>query len=178
MSRPFLALLLLGCGAAPAPPTTTATTNGDEAADDTTRTDERLARAQLLITEERYDEAEALLRGLVGDPAAAGADRGEALWRIGELDFELGRLDGAEAAYGHLLAGLDADSEWYPVVAYKWAWTAYRDQRFADALARFTQVVTAAPATNDLRAESLQYLAIVVAERDWNDDGTADPTAA
>ena len=140
------------------------------------RADERAAEGERLFGLGRLEEAEAIFIELAQDPLADPSDRGFAWWRIGETNFELGRLDRAEAAYARALGGLSSEEPWRGVVLYKWAWTAYRDDRYRDALERFTLVLaTPVPEGRSvLWVEALEYMAILVAEDDWDGDGAPD----
>lgn len=95
-------------------------------------------------------------------------------WAIrGEEAFEQGRLPDAHAAYARALALWPADHRWRRLVEYKLAWTCYRMDRFPEALERFA-VVADAPPEPPLADEAIEYLAIIVAEVDWDGDMRED----
>jgi tetratricopeptide (TPR) repeat protein len=89
---------------------------------------------------------------------------------LGQIAFDDGELDRAEAAFTAALA-LAPEGEAREVVRYKLAWTFYRRARYSDAVARFAEVAERAPA---LRAEAIEYIAICLSENDWNGDEQRD----
>lgn len=115
--------------------------------------------------------------------------------RLGEQHFDRGELDAAIAAYGRVLAF--RDSPFFDKALYKLAWSFYRADRFSDAVRRFDELVVFADKQSGsadiveprlrakaakrggstLRSESVQYLALCFAERDWNGDGKTDAEA-
>jgi len=101
--------------------------------------------------------------------------------RLGESYFwDPDKLDRAIDAY---LRVLDyPDSPMYDKALYKLAWTYYRVDRFADAVARFDQLIVWSDqaageggegelSRSDLRKEAMQYLAICFAEDSWEGGG-------
>ena len=104
----------------------------------------------------------------------------EAWMRVGEYHFDRNELKPAADAYAQALN--HPDSPYYDRALYKLAWTYYRMDSFAQAIDRFKQLVEysdekAAGATSegsDLRVEAIQYLAVSLAEEDWDGDGLAD----
>lgn len=121
----------------------------------------------------------------------------ESWTRIGELHFDRGELEPAVAAYSQVLPF--RDSPYYDKALYKLAWTYYRQDRFADAVRRFDELVVFADQRDraeraagggepsaasgkgekgsSLRSEAIQYLALSFAERDWDGDGRSDAEA-
>lgn len=121
----------------------------------------------------------------------------ESWTRLGELHFDRGELEPAVAAYSQVLPF--RDSPFYDKALYKLAWTFYRQDRFADAVRRFDDLVVfaeqraraergtagsdpaatvgAAEKGSSLRGEAIQYLALSFAERDWDGDGRTDGEA-
>lgn len=108
---------------------------------------------------------------------------GEMWLRIGEHEFDSsdeGANDRAIAAY---LRALESPAERVRSLAlYKLAWAYYRDGRYPEAIARFADVVDASDAQrartgragSELRAEAIQYVALSLADRDWNADHRDD----
>ena len=121
----------------------------------------------------------------------------ESWTRIGEVHFDRAELEPAVAAYSQVLPF--RDSPFYDKALYKLAWTFYRQDRFAEAVRRFDDLVVfadqaskpgATAASPDasraqptggggssLRTEAIQYLALSFAERDWDGDGKTDAEA-
>lgn len=107
------------------------------------------------------------LAAIAGSPYAA-----DAWYHLGELAFDGQRLDEAARAYSEALAAGDARIA--PFARYKRAWTYYRLERMADAVAGFQAVLDAGDLP-DLRAEVIAYLALSLTEPDWDGDGKPDP---
>lgn len=120
----------------------------------------------------------------------------ESWTRIGEVHFDRAELEPAIAAYSQVLPF--RDSPYYDKALYKLAWTFYRQDRFADAVRRFDELVVfadqappilgtpegeaprrpvSAEKGSSLRGEAIQYLALSFAERDWDGDGKTDAEA-
>lgn len=175
---PVLLVLLAACGGTSRSVASAATEeppHRDDPAPDPSR-DARLTEGDRLLALGEASEAEALFIAVSEDEGAPSDDRGYALWMVGEINFSGGDLARAEEAYAYLLAGLAADSAMRGVVQYKLAWTSFRRDQYPDALERFTRVLDAAIAgvEPDLREEAITYLAIIVAEDDWDQDGAPD----
>ncbi|MEO1271270.1 MAG: tetratricopeptide repeat protein, partial [Myxococcota bacterium] len=104
----------------------------------------------------------------------------EAWVRIGEHHFDYNELDKAIAAYSNALNY--PDNTFYDKALYKLAWAYYRADRFDDAIESFKNLVRYADkkeeetgrSGSELREEAVQYLAISLAEEDWNGDGVPD----
>ncbi len=104
----------------------------------------------------------------------------EAWMRVGEYYFDLPDLKAAANAYQHVLTF--EDSPYYDRALYKLAWTYYRMDDFEEAIANFKALVEYADAKkketgttgSELRAEAIEYLAISLAEEDWDGDGLPD----
>ncbi|NMB76078.1 MAG: tetratricopeptide repeat protein [Myxococcales bacterium] len=107
--------------------------------------------------------------------------------RLGESYFwDPDKLDKAIDAY---LRVLDyPDSPMYDKALYKLAWTYYRVDRFAEAVARFDQLIVWSDqaageggegelSRSDLRKEAMQYLAICFAEDGWEGGGVENAAA-
>jgi tetratricopeptide (TPR) repeat protein len=95
------------------------------------------------------------------------------IWaRIGHAYF--GENDHARAlvSFEAALALLPPEHALVPRVTYLRAWTLYRDSRYAEALEAFGRVV--ALPDEQLSDEALEYVALLVAEPDWDDDGSPD----
>ena len=110
----------------------------------------------------------------------------EAWTRIGEHHFDRGELEPAIYAYSQVLPF--PDSPYFDKALYKLAWSYYRADRFAEAVRRFDELVVLADKKrlgdaaekkegSSLRGESIQYLALSFAERDWDGDGKDDADA-
>lgn len=104
----------------------------------------------------------------------------EAWIRIGEYHFDVNELDLARAAYGQAMQF--EDSPYFDKALYKLAWTHYRQDNFDAAIRNFQRLVEFSDqrqretggAGSVLREESVQYIAISLAEEDWNLDGQKD----
>lgn len=105
----------------------------------------------------------------------------EAWIRIGEYHFDFNELDLARAAYEQSMQF--PDSAFYDKALYKLAWTYYRQDNFDQAIAHFKRLVEYSDEQSRrtggegsvLREESIQYIAISLAEEDWDLDGAKDP---
>ncbi|MFI5288790.1 MAG: tetratricopeptide repeat protein [Polyangia bacterium] len=104
----------------------------------------------------------------------------EAWTRIGETHFDESELELAIAAYKRVLDY--PDSPYYDKALYKLAWSYYRNDNYPDAIKRFDDLVVysdkkkaeSGEEGSDLRTESVQYLGISFAEKDWNGDSIDD----
>lgn len=104
----------------------------------------------------------------------------EAWIRIGEYHFDYNELELARAAYQQSMQY--PDSAYFDKALYKLAWTYYRQDEFDEAIKRFQQLVEYSDeqarktggAGSVLREEAVQYIAISLAEQDWNLDGVKD----
>lgn len=104
----------------------------------------------------------------------------EAWIRIGEYYFDLADLENAREAYAKSMEY--SNSRFYDKALYKLAWTYYRQDNFPDAIARFKQLVEYSDelerktgrSGSVLRSEAVQYVAISLAENDWDSDGIVD----
>lgn len=111
--------------------------------------------------------------------------RAETWTRLGEHHFDRGELDAAIFAYQQAVPF--RDSPYFDKALYKLAWSFYRSDRFTDAVKHFDELVVLAdqkklgePGKKEgfaLRTESVQYLALSFAERDWDGDGKDDPVS-
>ena len=105
----------------------------------------------------------------------------EAWTRIGEYHFDGNELELAIAAYARVLKY--KDSPYYDKALYKLAWAYYRADRYPESIKKFDELVMFSDSKktesgkegSDLRQESVQYLGISFAEKDWNGDGVDDP---
>ncbi|HEY2746721.1 MAG TPA: tetratricopeptide repeat protein [Polyangia bacterium] len=104
----------------------------------------------------------------------------EAWTRIGEFHFDNSELELAIAAYTRVLDF--KDSPYYDKALYKLAWSYYRADDYPQAIKRFDELVVFSDKKkaesggegSDLRTESVQYLGISFAEKDWNGDSIDD----
>lgn len=104
----------------------------------------------------------------------------EAWIRIGEFHFDYNELELARQAY--LEAMKYPDSQFYDKALYKLAWTFYRQDDFDRAIKEFKRLVEYSDQLEEetgqsgsvLRVEAIQYIAISLAEEDWNLDGAKD----
>jgi tetratricopeptide (TPR) repeat protein len=105
----------------------------------------------------------------------------EAWTRVGEYHFDYNELELAIAAYSRVLG--NKESPYYDKALYKLAWAYYRADRYREAIQRFDELVVFADLRkaesgkegSDLRSESVQYLGISFAEKDWDGDTIDDP---
>lgn len=111
----------------------------------------------------------------------------EAWLRVGEYHFDYSdagditqNLELAKHAYEQAMR--DEGSQFYDKALYKLAWTYYRLDNFDQAIAYFKQLVEYSDEVERqtgrsgavLREESVQYIAIALAEEDWDLDGVRD----
>ena len=104
----------------------------------------------------------------------------EAWTRVGEYHFDNSELELAIAAYTRVLDF--KDSPYYDKALYKLAWSYYRADNYPEAIKRFDELVVfsdkrkaeSGAEGSDLRTESVQYLGISFAEKDWNGDSIDD----
>ena len=104
----------------------------------------------------------------------------EAWVRIGEYYFDGNELEPARDAY--VQAMKYPDSRFFDKALYKLAWTYYRQDNFDEAIKRFQSLIEYSDAEEAktgksgsvLRAEAVQYMAISLAEEDWDLDGITD----
>jgi cellulose synthase operon protein C len=106
----------------------------------------------------------------------------EAWTRVGEFHFDsASELKFAIAAFRKVLTF--KDSPYYDRALYKLAWSYYRDNRFAEAVREFDNLVKYADGRtasgqkvgSDLRPEAVQYLGVSFGEPDWDGDTVPDP---
>jgi tetratricopeptide (TPR) repeat protein len=105
----------------------------------------------------------------------------EAWTRVGEYHFDNSELELAIAAYTRVLDF--KDSPYFDKALYKLAWSYYRSDNYPEAIKRFDELVVfsdkkkaeSGAEGSDLRTESVQYLGISFAEKDWNGDSIDDP---
>lgn len=108
----------------------------------------------------------------------------EAWVRIGEYWFS--NSDGADdlekARYAYEQAMQFTDSDFFDKALYKLAWTYYRLDQFDQAITEFKRLVEYSDeekrrtgrSGSVLRAEAIQYIAVSLAEQDWDLDGAVD----
>ena len=105
------------------------------------------------------------------------------LWlRIGEAHFDAAQLPDAIEAYAHVVQ--HPEDPLFSLGLYKLAWSLYRAGRYAEAIARFSQVIRysdgarerSSGARTGLREDSIQYIALTLAYDDWDEDGRPDHT--
>lgn len=104
----------------------------------------------------------------------------EAWIRIGEYHFDVNELDLAGQAYAEAMKY--PESKFYDKALYKLAWTYYRKDDFDSAIKQFKVLVEYSDeqerktgrSGSVLRAEAVQYIAISLAEEDWDLDGVKD----
>jgi TolA-binding protein len=108
----------------------------------------------------------------------------EAWIRIGEhwFTFAEGPEALAKAKHAYEQAMQYPDSKFYDKALYKLAWTYYRMDDFEQAIGEFKRLVRYSDEQKEktgregsvLRAESIQYIAVSLAEEDWDLDGAVD----
>lgn len=104
----------------------------------------------------------------------------EAWVRIGEFHFDHNELELAKQSY--IEAMKFEDSKFYDKALYKLAWTHYRQDNFDQAIKDFSRLIEYSDELQQrtgqegsvLRAEAVQYMAISLAEEDWDLDGQKD----
>ena len=104
----------------------------------------------------------------------------EAWIRVGEFFFDEDELDKARQAYSEAMKF--PKSRFYDKALYKLAWTHYRQDNFDEAIKNFRTLIEFSDAKEAktgksgsvLRAEAVQYMAISLAEEDWDLDGIKD----
>lgn len=121
----------------------------------------------------RDEEAAATLRKLLTEwPSSPLAT--ESWVRLGDVHFDRLELDKAAEAYSHGV--VDRTSPHCGTALYKLAWTRYRQDRTGEAATTFLELLRWYALTGqspDLRAEAIQYIAIIMA-----DPLTPDPSDA
>lgn len=95
------------------------------------------------------------------ESAPPGELRSEVLVRVGDYHFDRSRTDEAIAFYREAMRDHGA---WYDRAMYKWAWSLYKLNRYAEAVSVFTGLADLGAKRPDLQAEALQYLAISYVE--------------
>ncbi|HKA86236.1 MAG TPA: tetratricopeptide repeat protein [Haliangiales bacterium] len=103
--------------------------------------------------------------------------------RVGEIDFDTpGSLPTAIAAYKRVAH--NTKSKFYDIALYKLAWSYYRNNQFMDGIQAFDELVAYSDKLedqgqpkNDLRGESVQYLAISFTDP-WEENTLSDPVKA
>lgn len=108
---------------------------------------------------------------LEGDAAL----RAEMWLRVGGHEFDApdpAANDRAIAAYSRALDG--AAPRVRSLALYMLAWAHYRAGSYEAAIARFTDLVDAPHGSSALRAEAIDYVAIALADVDWNADSVDD----
>jgi tetratricopeptide (TPR) repeat protein len=102
---------------------------------------------------------------------------------LAEVWFRLGEHDFDDAATDALPAALDAyrrvlawrDSPFVDEALYKLAWSHYRAEQYPEAIRRFTELLDLAESGgSELREEAVQYVALCIAEDDWDGDARPD----
>ena len=108
----------------------------------------------------------------------------EAYLRIGEFNFDYGEWDQAIAAYQKAMEY--EDSRFYEMAVYKLAWTYFQKFDYDRAIRTFKQLIESYDRVAEakdralagaLRKEAIEYLALSLAEDDWDGDGLPDPNA-
>jgi len=137
--------------------------------------DPRALRLRRAVAGNLYDDC---------TPMKDNPDLVEEAWvRIGEIHFDArGELPLAIAAYKKVSD--NPKSKFYDIALYKLAWSYYRNNQFLDGITAFDQLVkysdeqeAQGKPQNDLRGESVQYLAISFADP-WEDNALSDPARA
>jgi TolA-binding protein len=103
--------------------------------------------------------------------------------RVGEMHFDFGEFEEAEAQYRAALRY--PDSKFYDKALYKLAWTYFQLWDYDRAIKTFKRLIEwyDRDATGDgamvsaLREEAVEYLAKSLTEDDWDNDGLDDPDA-
>lgn len=108
----------------------------------------------------------------------------EAWLRIGEFYFDEGDWERAIAAYEAAMK--HEDSRFYEMAIYKLAWTYFQKYDYDRAIRSFKQLIEAydqvagkgdRALAGALRDEAIEYLALSLAEDDWDGDGLPDTNA-
>lgn len=102
----------------------------------------------------------------------------ETYLRIGEHHFERAEFELALAAYQS--AERYGESRWYDKILFKLGWSTYLLGRFDDGIGYFEQLLayydeTGTEESEGVRPEAVLYIAISIAENDWDLDGEVDP---
>jgi cellulose synthase operon protein C len=101
--------------------------------------------------------------------------------RIGEHHFEVNEYASAAAAYQRALDY--GDGRLYDEALFKLGWSHYLTNRYDDAIERFSDLIAyyrqhdGGEGAGALREEALQYIAVTLAEEDWDLDGRRDAEA-
>ena len=102
----------------------------------------------------------------------------ESYLRLGEFHFDAAEFELALVAYEQALGY--GESNWYDKILFKLGWSTYLLNDYNEAISYFTDLLgwysrDEAEGFAALKEESLQYLAIALAEEDWDLDGDTDP---
>jgi len=104
----------------------------------------------------------------------------EAWVRVGEYLFEFNEYEEAAAAYTHALE-YGSEGRLYDEALFKLGWAHYLGNYYQESLDTFVILIDYYEEADDvsgaLREEALQYMAVVLAEEDWNIDGERDLNA-
>lgn len=108
----------------------------------------------------------------------------EAWLRVGEFHFDDGDWEQAVAAYKAAMEY--PDSRFYEMAVYKLAWTYFQQYDYDKAIVAFKQLIESYDHVAEkgdralagaLRIEAIEYLALSLAEDDWDGDGLPDDNA-
>ena len=101
---------------------------------------------------------------------------------VGEALFEQGRFADAVAAYRQAMG--DPGARFYGIALYKLAWSHFQMFDYPTAIRTFKQLIDYLDGLHDrsdratqIRNEAVEYLALSLADEDWNGDGLPDPDA-
>jgi tetratricopeptide (TPR) repeat protein len=119
-------------------------------------------------------------------PAVKGSRFESETWlRIGEyhFDYDVSSAGMANAISAYRRVLVDPEDRNYNLALYKVAWSYYRAFKYPEAIRNFAALVEwsdeerkkTGRAGSELRAESVQYLAIAFAYDDWNENQVPDP---
>jgi cellulose synthase operon protein C len=102
----------------------------------------------------------------------------ETYLRIGEYHFERAEFELALSAYQASVRY--GESRWYDKILFKLGWSTYLLGRFDEGIEYFEQLLayydeTGAEEADGVRPEAILYIAISIAENDWDLDGETDP---
>jgi len=101
---------------------------------------------------------------------------------VGESLFERGRFAEAVTAYRQAMG--DPGARFYGIALYKLAWSYFQMFDYPTAIRTFKQLIEYLDGLHDrsdratqIRNEAVEYLALSLADEDWNGDGLPDPDA-
>lgn len=139
------------------------------------------ALAFTLRMSDEYDKAVAMFRDLIEKhPKSRWVP--EAWLLVGEHFFDMGSYLKAIEAYNKALEFVD--HRYYGITLYKMAWAYFQNYQYPTAIGLFKKLIEFVDGGQEvderakaIRSEAVDYLALSLADDDWDGDGLTDPDA-